>query len=436
MASRLKSEEARSVFQRLDTLPAISLFSGAGGLDFGLSQAGCGAIEYRAWVEKDPVCRETLALNYPGSRNAIFGDITHTDPKQLLRTAGLEMGEAFLVAGGPPCQAFSTAGLRRSIHESRGQVADHYFDAIRKIRPRFFVFENVRGLLSVAIKHRKYADRIASEKANPGEPDLEDDQRLGSVFEQIFWPKMKSLGYEVVFGLINAADYGTAQVRHRFVFLGSRDNEFGSGTFRKTTGQSMTLQDLLPPTHHQFAPYSPIKPWRVLRDAIEDLPEPSPDETFTYSDDRRNVWARIPPGCYWTYIRDNPKIFPEGLESLLKGAFKSGGGKVGFWRRLSWDRPAPTLPTQPQHFATGLCHPEIDRPLSVHEYAALQDFPDDYMFAGTKASKYLQIGNAVPVRLGQALGNLLISVASRTPKSNMETRCIFPKQRQFDLECG
>jgi len=399
--------------QQTDSLQAISLFSGAGGLDLGLSRAGSGKIRFRSWVEIDQDCQETIALNNPADRNAIFSDITEVEPAEVLQASGLSKGEAFLVAGGPPCQAFSTAGLRRSIHEPRGQVVARYFDVIREVRPRFFVFENVRGLLSVAINHRRYVDRIASERANPGEPDLDDDERLGSVFDKIFWPKMRSLGYEVVFGLVNAADYGTAQVRHRFVFLGSRDREFGSGTFRKITGQTMTIQDLLPPTHHQFAPYSPIRPWRTLRDAIEGIPEPALEDTFTYSEERTKVWQRIPPGCNWTYIRDNPDEFPEGIEGLMKGALSSGGGKVGYWRRLAWDKPAPTLPAQPQHLATGLCHPAFERPLSVPEYAAFQDFPESYRFAGNKASRYVQIGNAVPVRLGEALGNLLLSVAGQ-----------------------
>ncbi len=397
-------------------LASISLFSGAGGLDLGLSRAADGAISFRAWVEKDEDCRATIALNHPNSHGATFDDITRVSPLELLRVAGLRRGDAFLVAGGPPCQAFSTAGLRQSIHEPRGQVVDHYFDTIKAVSPRFFVFENVRGLASVAIKHRRYVDRIASEKRDPGEPSLEDAERLGSVFEHVFWPKMNRLGYEVVFGLLNAADYGTAQVRHRFVFLGSRDREFGSGNHRKVTGQSLTLQDLMPPTHHRIAPYPPISPWRTLHDAISALPEPDLKDAFTFSPERRRVWKRIPAGKYWTFIRDNPSLFPEGLETLLKGAFSSGGGKVGFWRRLSWDKPAPTLPTQPQHMATGLCHPEVERPLSVAEYAALQDFPEDYMFAGNKASRYCQIGNAVPVRLGEAIGNLLVAIAGSTPK--------------------
>lgn len=418
----------------MDCLPAISLFSGAGGLDLGLASAGDGRIQFKAWVELDTDCQKTLAMNHPGSLEGMFGDITSVTPRDLMKAAGVAKGETFLVAGGPPCQAFSTAGLRQSIHEDRGQVVDHYFDVIRQVKPRFFVFENVRGLLSVAIKHRLYVDRIASERANPGEPDLEDDQRLGSVFDKVFWPMMRSLGYEVVFGLVNAADYGTAQVRHRLVFIGSRDKEFESGSFRKITGETMTLKDLLPPTHHKFAPYPPLKPWRTLRDAIEGLPEPTIDKTFTYSEERMDVWRRIPTGNYWTYIRDNPSKFPEGLERLLKGAFKSGGGKVGYWRRLAWDRPSPTLPTQPQHLATGLCHPEVERPLSVPEYAAIQDFPPSYAFAGNKASQYKQIGNAVPARLGRAIGNLLLSVAGLREATQVSGRISVPKKRQRMLK--
>lgn len=397
-----------------DSFLAISLFSGAGGLDLGLERASPNTIRFCAWVEKDPDCQRTLLENYPDAGKALFGDIAAVSPSDLLRATGLERGQAFLVAGGPPCQAFSTAGLRQSIHDDRGQVAAHYFNIIKTIRPRFFVFENVRGLLSVAIKHRGYEERIISEKLDPGEPNLAPEERLGSVFQQVVLPGFERLGYELVYGLVNAADYGTAQIRHRVIFLGSRDREFGSGRFRKTTGRQMTVQDLLPPTHHEFSPYDPIRPWRTLRDAIGHLADtlPARDESFTYSAARKEIWRRIPPGNYWVYIRDHPELFPEGLKSLLKGAYDAGGGKVGMWRRLCWEKPAPTLPTQPQHLATGLCHPEQERPLSVPEYAALQDFPPDYRFVGTKASMYRQIGNAVPVRLGQAIGSLLLAVSS------------------------
>ena len=398
---------------RPEGLHAISLFTGAGGLDLGIEQAGKGQIRFCSWVEKSEDCRATLVKNNPRVSKALFDDISTTNPKDLLRAAGLQKGDAFLVAGGPPCQAFSTAGLRQSVNEQRGQLVDHYFEMINALRPRFFVFENVRGLLSVAIKHRPYEERIASERLDPDEPHLEEDQRLGSVFNLLVLPRFEKLGYEVVYGLVNTADYGTAQVRHRVLIVGSRDREFRSGRFRKITGQQMTIRDLLPATHHEIAPYNPISKWRTLRDAIGHLSGStiSDDDSFRYSPDRTAIWKRIPAGSNWNFIRDNPDLFPEGLSRIMGGGVSSGGGKMGFWRRLSWSHPSPTLPTQPQHLATGLCHPDYERPLSISEYSALQDFPTSYQFVGTKASKYEQIGNAVPVRLGLALGNLLLTIS-------------------------
>jgi DNA (cytosine-5)-methyltransferase 1 len=395
-------------------LPAISLFSGAGGLDLGLAKASGGRIGFRAWVEIDSDSRETLAANRNllGDEGPMHHDVQALSGNGLLEETGLSPGDAFLVAGGPPCQAFSTAGLRAAVDDARGNVVDGYLAAIRTIQPRFFVFENVRGLLSVALKHRNYRARIESERRS-GTRHVDDPaQRLGSVFEDWLLPRFKRLGYEVIFGLVNAADYGSAQVRWRVLVLGSRDREFGAGRFRKETGQVLTPLHLMPPTHHRLAPYRPLKRWKTLRDAIGRLSArtPLPDEVFTYSAERKAVWRQIPPGECWTYVRDNSELFPNGfLERIMGGALKSGGGKVGYWRRLSWDRPSPTLPTQPQHLATGLCHPEYERPLSVPEYAAIQDFPASYVFHGSKDSRYRQIGNAVPVSLAAALGELLLA---------------------------
>jgi DNA (cytosine-5)-methyltransferase 1 len=402
---------------REQELVSVSLFSGAGGLDLGLSQARRGQIKFKAWAEIDADARATLCANHrDAAPGQVFANVKDIEPANLCKVTQTKRGQFFLLAGGPPCQSFSTAGLRRSIHEDRGEVVSHYFRLLRALKPRFFVFENVRGLLSVAIKHRNYRERIAQEQVIPGFVPEDEDQRLGSVFTKVVLPQLEASGYEVVYGLLNAADYGVAQVRRRLFIIGSRDREFGAGRYRKETGQRMTPLDLMPPTHHQFAPYKPIERWRTLRDAIGHLSalEPNPDEAFTYSRDRAAVWALIPPGRNWTYVRDHPEEFERGfLERIMGNAISSGGGKMGFWRRLSWDRPSPTLPTQPQHLATGLCHPDQARPLSVAEYAAIQGFSDSYKFSGNKASKYLQIGNAVPVRLGRALGEMLLAVASK-----------------------
>lgn len=99
------------------------------------------------------------------------------------------------------------------------------------------------------------------------------------------------------------------------------------------------------------------------------------------------------------------------VEAAMGGAYRSSGGKIGFYRRLSYDQPSPTLVTSPIQKASMLCHPTQTRPLSVREYARIQQFPDDWAFYGSVAAKYRQIGNAVPVGLDKALGEALIAVA-------------------------
>jgi DNA (cytosine-5)-methyltransferase 1 len=392
-------------------LPVVSLFSGAGGLDMGLKLAGKGKLDFRAWVESDPDCQQTLLVNKVATnkRGTLFGDIEKVTAQELMRASQLRTEETFLLAGGPPCQAFSTAGLRASVQSPKGRVVHSYFEMVKHLRPRFFLFENVRGLLSAALEHVPLEDRI-----HPQAIAARAENRLGSAMEMLVLPTFSRLGYEVVFGLLCSADYGSAQVRHRVFILGSRDRELGSGVFKKITSRSLSAMDLVPATHHRLAPYPPIAPWRTLRDAIGKL-DPGlsgPDDTYSYSAERAAIFKRIPAGKNWKYVRNNPKEFPRGfLEKIMGGAIDSGGGKEGFWRRLAWDSPVPTLTAQPQQLASSLCHPEFERPLSIPEYAALQDFPDKYQFVGSKSSRYRQIGNAVPVRMARAVALSLLAIA-------------------------
>lgn len=104
----------------------------------------------------------------------------------------------------------------------------------------------------------------------------------------------------------------------------------------------------------------------------------------------------------------------------MGGAYKSGGGKAGFYRRLSYAQPSPTITTSPAQKATMLCHPIHDRPLSVKEYTRIQQFPEDWVFIGTIAAKYKQIGNAVPVGLAEAVGKAILATAEQT--ATVETK--------------
>lgn len=388
------------VRRRKGRRPGISLFSGAGGLDLGLQRCG---IDFRAWVEVDRWARETLCANFACPGDTVFGDLTQLDPGDLVKAAGLAQGDAFVVAGGPPCQAFSTAGRRRSVRDKRGLLVNSYFNVVAAVRPRFFVFENVRGLLSAALRHRPLAER------GPDHPDLMRTERHGTVLRHVILPRFERLGYEVIIGVLDAADFGIAQRRRRVFMLGSRDHEFRSKEFEELFLRPITLQDLVPPTHGDGR-----KPWVTLRQVFHRMPRRQ--EHAYYSPTRAEIYGLIPEGQNWRYIRDNPSLFPRGfLRAVMGGALDSTGGRVGFWRRLAWNEPSPTLMTSPVQKATGLCHPSKARPLSVQEYMRVQDFPDDFDVRGPLSARYRQLGNAVPVSLGYAVGQALCRSASGRP---------------------
>jgi DNA (cytosine-5)-methyltransferase 1 len=377
--------------------PTISLFTGAGGLDLGLDEAG---FSMRVAVEIDKWSQSTLDQNRDHFRHrdfAILGDITSLRPGEILRHAGLKRGEAALVAGGPPCQSFSTAGRRASLGDPRGTLFSNFATVVAEAQPRFFVFENVRGILSAAIKHRPL-DRRGDDF-----PPLEPEEEQGSAFRVIRQVLHDDLGYQVIHGLVDAADYGVPQNRQRVLILGSRDHEF----------EEQSLEDILKPSH--LGPSN----WLTLKKALSPLREKSP-EYLRYTPDRERVMNLIPAGMNWRWLRDNPKLGRRFTKRVMGGAWGSEGGKVGFFRRLSWTKPSPTLPTSPIQKSTSLCHPEETRPLSVREYAAIQQFPRTFHFAGGTSQKYKQIGNAVPVGLGRAIGSALVKLVEAVEQPELD----------------
>ena len=354
-----------------DNRDVISLFSGAMGLDIGLEKAGLNVV---IGQDFDESCVKTMQAN---GHNVLGGDIREIDPRKLLELTGLSVGEPFLICGGPPCQPFSTAGKRLGINDPRGSLFMDFIRMIDHIRPRFFVMENVKGIMSAPLKHVPLAER----------DENDPEQRLGTVLDVIL-AEFDKLGYKTVYGVLDAVNYGVPQFRERFVLIGSRDNE----------------DIFLPlPTHfqmHQDKSYQ----WKTVREAIADL-EFDKGECATLSEERLKFLKMIPEGGNWRDLPEN--IIP----IAMGGAYKSGGGKVGLYRRLSYDQPSPTVVTSPVQKATMMCHPTQDRPLSIKEYARIQQFPDNWIFTGTTAAKYRQIGNAVPVGLAEAIGKAVCAVA-------------------------
>nr|WP_302020561.1 DNA cytosine methyltransferase [uncultured Acetatifactor sp.] len=371
-------EEMREKYK--DNRDVISLFSGAMGLDIGLGKAGLNVV---IGQDFEPSCVETMKAN---GHNVLGGDIREIKPETLLELTGLHIGEPFMICGGPPCQPFSTAGKRLGINDPRGSLFMDFIRMIDYIRPRFFVMENVKGIVSSPLKHVSTKERV---KDDP-------EQKLGTVLDVIL-SEFNKLGYKTVYGILDAVNYGVPQFRERFVLIGSRDNE----------------DIFLPiPTHFQMH-QNPDYRWKTVGEAIRDL-ESNPGEYTSLSGDRKKYLHMVPEGGNW---KDLPQ---EIIPVAMGGAYESGGGKVGFYRRLSYAQPSPTITTSPAQKATMLCHPKQDRPLSIKEYARIQQFPDDWKFTGTISAQYRQIGNAVPIGLAEAIGRAIISTANKT--STIETK--------------
>ena len=352
----------------------ISFFSGAMGLDIGLEKAG---LNVKIGQDFELACVETMKAN---GHEVLGGDIRKIEPQQMLDLAGLNVGEPFLVCGGPPCQPFSTAGKRLGINDPRGSLFMDYIRMIDYIKPRFFIMENVKGIMSSPLKHVPIAERNADDP----------EQQLGTVLDVIL-SEFNKLGYKTVYGVLDAVNYGVPQFRERFVLIGSRDHE----------------DIFLPvPTHFQMHQEEEYR-WKTVGEVISDI-ENEKGECATLSMERAHYLEMVPEGGNWKDLPDDIKKIAMG------GAYESGGGKVGFYRRLSYSQPAPTVVTSPVQKATMMCHPRMNRPLSVHEYARLQQFPEDWKFIGTTAAKYRQIGNAVPIGLAEAIGRAVIPTADKT----------------------
>jgi len=357
---------------------ALSFFSGCMGLDIGLEKAG---IKTLLTCDFDKHCRETIRLNRP--KLPILADILEYDSEMILSAAGLKEGESpDIIVGGPPCQAFSTAGKRKAFQDPRGNVFLYFLELIGKLKPKYIVIENVRGLLSAPLRHVPHAKREKDYKTSKHELP-------GSVMMLIV-DQLESYGYSVNFNLYNSANFGVPQKRERVVILGTLNDK--------------AIQ-YLKPTHSETGEFG-LPLWRTFRSAVSGLKE-NEMKGLTFPEKRIKFYNMLKSGEYWKNLPSEELK----IEALGK-SYYSGGGKTGFLRRLDWNQPSPTLVTHPAMPATDLAHPELNRPLTVEEYKRIQEFPDDWKLSGSVIQQYKQLGNAVPVGLGYAIGRAIIDHSS------------------------
>lgn len=321
---------------------SIELFAGAGGLALGLEMAG---FEHIGLVEFDKSAAGTLKFNRP-KWNVLCEDVELVASRDLENEFGVKKFELDLLSGGSPCQSFSYAGKRLGLEDTRGTMFYHYATFLKKLQPKMFLFENVKGLLT----HDK-----------------------GKTFKTIY-DIFEEQGYKVTYSVLNALDYGVAQKRERLIVIGIRND------------LSENVKFEFPKKHEKKL---------VLRDILKDVPE---SECAKYSKEKEEIFKLVPPGGYWKDIDEDI------AKDYMKSCWFMGGGRTGILRRLSLDEPCLTVLTTPQMKQTERCHPTEVRPFSIRENARIQSFPDEWEFVGTVASKYKQIGNAVPCNLAKEIG--------------------------------
>ncbi len=364
-------------------MDAISLFSGAGGLDLGCEAAG---FNTAGVVEMDEMARSTMLANraefFPElSDDAVLADILEVDPSDLLDRAGMRPGEVSLLHGGPPCTPFSKSGYwlayKRAGEDPRASLLDEYVRILRGVQPKAFLMENVYGL---AYRNQNRA-----------------------VLER-FLEGTRAAGYETEFRIILAADLGVPQLRQRLFCVGFRRDLLPEGpeswTFKwpepthSGPHETRTRWDSDLPPH--------ISSGEALASLADDSNPSEPEEVIkgTYAD----ALEGVPAGenyLHWTTERGHKEP-----------RFKWRSRYWSFLLKLHPDRPSPTIQGQPGPWV-GPFHWD-NRRLRVAEVKRLMTFPDRFEVLGTRREQQLQLGNAVPPDLGKAVAT---SIAD-------ELRCI------------
>lgn len=331
---------------------AISLCSGAFGLDLGLLEFR-GDLCMGLDISKNS---EAVAKSNLPDMPFIRADISEVETEDILDEAGLRTGEATFIVGGPPCQPFTILGREGGFDDPRSSPIREFFRVIREAEPQFFIMEEVTGIMR-----------------NPDDWNTLLNEAL-------------TTGYKLRIQIVQAADYGVPQKRRRLIIFGSKNGRPPRFPIPTHAGD---------PSQQRFTGEARL-PWVTLRDAIGDLQGtemswcPLPPEA-------REALPLILEGGNWKNLP------PEMAERLMGSAFKSNGGKTGFFRRLAWNRPSPTILTRPIHKMTFCGHPDEMRPLSVEESKRIQTFPDNWEMPVSQSGQYELIGNAVPPLLATHL---------------------------------
>lgn len=336
---------------------AISLFSGAGGLDLGVEAAG---FTTRLCTDFDDHCCQTLQLNQKAQNGRFLSEATvvqknikEYSAKEILRDAGLKRTEVDLIYGGPPCQAFSVFGKRQGINDPRGTLLWDYIRIIKEIKPRSFIFENVGGLLTI-----------------------DEGQIFEMLLHELSTDESGNQQYALSYDLLNSASFGTPQYRQRVIMYGIR-------------GSKAKPINMPVPTHYTQpdAPETGLLPPVTVADALRGLP-------LTPTADIPNHIGRV-HGAAVTERYSNMSYGERDSKTRIN--------------KLDPNRPSYTIVVgSDKGGGKGHIHPYVPREVTPRESARMQTFPDYWVFTGTSRHPIRQVGNAVPpLFAGVVASNLL-----------------------------
>lgn len=353
----------------------VELFAGSGGLGTGFENAGFNVISANdIW---EPAAKTYIA-NHPKVKY-IVKDIAELSGQELLEDTGYKFEDVDVIIGGPPCQGFSTLG-KRFIDDPRNKLFKEYVRIVNEIRPKFFVMENVSGILSM---------------------------EGGKVLKNIL-NSFNDIGYKLEYRLLNAAEYGVPQQRERTIFIGTRTN----------------VEIKYPTKTHSLTNEKGLKKALTLWDAIGDLPQSNDKEITEYQISAQNEYQKMIRNNCTTITNHVPSLhnekakkmmeyIPEGksvwdIKDNIPKELIPTSGYGNTYARLNSKEPGMTITRNFACISSSRCiHPFLNRGLTAREAARIQSYPDNYIFLGSKTDIHIEIGNSVPPLLGQVIGNTI-----------------------------
>jgi len=354
----------------------VSLFTGAGGLDIGLERAGLKAVSL---CEIEKVFCDTLHENqqfqHADGIDYFAGAVVNN--ADICEVAGRDLSlgnDVDLVVGGPPCQAFSSSGKQLSVLDARGKLVHEFLRVVDELKPKMFLFENVRGLVTA--------------RDSLGEP--------GGVICDLL-EQFHAVGYSCRATLLNSADYGSHQRRVRCFILASRQGR----------------APLFPEPTHQKSSDILFPRWRTLKEFLKEHADTN-ERNFTFpTKELAEQLKEIPDGC--------------GIKSMGKAEPTRPGGHWGYRQgTFIADQKLPARTVTGSASQDWVRHDGVLRRLTLREVMLLQGFPSDWHLLGTKAQKYKQVGNAVPAVFGELMGAVILDHLTNYP-SGPPDRLEMPK---------